>query len=50
MSKDDLKFKITNIISDYDLKSDYFTLQADMMPLSYQGKFIIKTILINFNY
>jgi len=49
MSKDDLKFKITNIISDYDLKSDYFTLQADMMPLSYQGKFILSSKILSYH-
>ena len=48
MSKSDIEFKLIDISSSYDPESDYFTLQADMKPLSYENTFILSSKIISY--
>ena len=48
MSKSDLEFKLVDISSSYDLKSDYFTLQADMKPSSFENIFILYSKIFSY--
>ena len=48
MSKSDLEFKLVDISSSYDLKSDYFTLQADMKPSSFENIFILYSKILSY--
>ncbi len=48
MSKSDIEFKLIDISSSYDPESDYFTLQADMKPLSYENIFILSSKIISY--
>ena len=48
MSKSDIEFKLIDISSSYDPASDYFTLQADMKPLSYENIYILSSKIISY--
>lgn len=48
MSKSDLQFELVNISSSYDPESDYFTLQADMKPLSFENIFILYSKILSY--
>ena len=48
MSKNDLQFKLIDITSSYDPKSDYFTLQADMKPSSFENIFILYSKILSY--
>ena len=48
MSKSDIEFKLIDVSSSYDQESDYFTLQADMKPLSYENIFILSSKILSY--
>ena len=43
------QFKLIDISSSYDPKYDYFTLKADLIPLSYEDEFILSSKIISYN-
>ena len=48
MSKSDIEFKLIDISSSYDPASDYFTLQADIKPLSYENIYILSSKILSY--
>ena len=48
MSNSNLEFKLNDISSSYDTESDYFTLQADIKPLSYENIFILSAKILSY--
>ena len=48
MSKDRLEFKLIDTRSSYEPENDYFSIQSDMSPLSYQNLFILSSKIISY--
>ena len=48
MSKDRLEFKLIDISSSYEPENDYFSIQADMKPTSYENSFILSSKIISY--
>ena len=48
MSKDRLEFKLIDTSSSYEPENDYFSIQADMKPTSYENSFILFSKIISY--